>query len=178
MADAITPATEAKVEAAIPAEAGTNSPKGYWETEAKRAFEDRNKAQARLKDIEAAAEVARQKEVEEKGLYKAELEKVKPEYESLKKWKADADARLDADIASFESKVSADHKAEYEKYIKALPPEQRREWLASKVPASEITPASSPSASRPGATGKTQGNVSGMSFDDRIAAFKVNPKSL
>lgn len=177
MADATTAGTETKVEAPKPAEAGTDTQKSYWEIEARKAFEARDAAKAKLKEFELAAEAARAEEIEEKGLFKQELDKVKPEYESLKKWKAEVDARLAEDISALETKMDASHRDEYERFIKALSPEQRRDWLTAKAASAPSVPATSPGAGRPGTTGKTQAELAALPFEERIKLFKADPKA-
>lgn len=149
----------------------------YWESEAKKAFGERKALKEKLDALEKAAEVARSKEIEEKGLFKSELEKIKPEYEELKAFKRKYTERLEANVASLEGKLTKEHLEEYEGFIKKLDIESRKDWLERKIAAPQTAPNESPASSRPGATGKTQAKVQGMTFEQRMELMKNDPKS-
>lgn len=145
-----------------------------WEIEARKAFKDRDAARERLKELEAKAEAERQQQIEEQKLYKQELERVKPEYESLKAFKDAHDKRIQDQLAESEKALTGEAKSEYDRFIAKLDAESRIEWI--KAHGAKAPPANSPAATRP-TQGKSPLDIKGMTMEDRLKLFREDPEA-
>lgn len=110
----------------------------YLETEMKKAAQERDQARAKLREQETASAA-------EAGKFKELWEKHSPELESLRAFKADAEARTKAALAEAEKSIPAEQKSEYEKFIQKLPEGERLEWIRTRQ-TQQKPPSSSPGA--------------------------------
>lgn len=146
----------------------------YWQQEAKKAFQDRDAAKAKARELEAKAEELRKQEVERNQAYKAELDKLTPEYEALKAYKAAQDEKVEKALTDAEAKLDQAAKDEYERFIKQLPKDARLEWIQAR----SVRPVTeSPATTRPGATTRPPaGGLASMSAQERIEFARKDPE--
>jgi len=175
MADAV---VDQKPEASPgPAEAESKKPDGdYWQSEAKKAFKERDEARAKAKAFEDAQNELRKKQLEESGKFKEEWEKTLPELETLRTFKKTVEEKTQAKLAESEKSLTSEHREEYDKYIVKLSTDERIEWIENRLGKAKPVP-SSPASGRPqGSISKTRDEINQLSPDERIALYRKDPE--